>query len=304
MTDQPFFDRRAERGIFAEMLDSDGGVRVLAIGDDTNKGKTFLLQQLESMAFDRDVPVAFASPAELSEPDTIAFADRIREQLDDRVAFPRFMQMTIARSQGDFDTIVNSGHLGDVDYMDMTGASFEGANQPMVARHQANVLEPHAPVTIRLPEPAQLLDAQKPLARLACMNAFAADLRAAAAEAPLALLIDTYEGYPGAVQDWIASFLRRHLIDHPEGPPARIAIAIAGQSLPPFEKWNRRRVQRHVSKRQLDRWPQDDFAEALRQFGFVHEPEQVPALYAICAPMGPKDLVAHIQNAARAQRGI
>lgn len=210
---EEFIDRSAEQELFRELLACRDEARLLTIRDESGRGKSHLLKLLryQCQYGQPRTPVSLVALDELEEKSAYAVVRSMERALRRfEIEFPTFREVEDRRIQRglNIDASVNAG----------TATAGEGGRiAGLIVEGDFHVGDFDPDVQERLREQA--------------VDAFLQDLRAASADRPLVVMLDTYESCGQDLEQWLADFLRDHVLDV-ERRPDKLIVVLAGRKVP------------------------------------------------------------------------
>jgi hypothetical protein len=111
------------------------------------------------------------------------------------------------------------------------------------------------------------------------VRAFCADLKRNADQTPVVLLFDAFDRAPAKLRDWVATFVHSHCLDLGERP-GRLAIVLAGRTVPPLRPQLRERFDELVDMIDtFEDWSDELVRRFLAQKGFPDVPAGQVAMW-------------------------
>ncbi len=232
---RPFINNEEQIKLFDELVRCEGALRILAITQTAQFGKSELLLKLRSMTA---LPVLVA----LVDADPKKGAKAVREPFhfmltvkkafeDEGLSFPKTDQQ-VAR-------FFPAGVV-----VDLTEANFTGAHDFEVTGAQGNV-------------PAAVLTHEQRLLALDGLHqAFFRELVDHSQSETIAILVDTFEQWheKSDIYDWFHETFLRRLFFPKLGQLSRIVLIVAGQAMPEFNRFGDAAVADRVKSCRLEPW--------------------------------------------------
>lgn len=229
-----FFDREKEREIFDDLLKLEDAARLLTICDSGGRGKSALLECLQSKCEwprEPQLPVSRIELDKLPDNQPFTFIDRLVShfrQGDNALAFPQFAQKNDARVRKDFTPFAASAASieGKV-FLEQATLGGSANTVAGVAIQNPHVVHVNAAPAWASPE-------QEEIAREACVEAFFADLKNACATQLAVLLLDSWENCNEDLRKWCLRKLVQPNCLNLDQRPAKFVVVLAGRKVPEF----------------------------------------------------------------------
>jgi len=258
-----FLDREDARSRFASLLRFEGPRRVLAIQARGGAGKSDLLRRFEwtcdvPEAGGEVVPVSRVPLDQVEGGRVVDLVHQVRTDLDSLEwgAFDEVRKRWLA-----FDT-----NLLDERYwralIDNRGARIK--DSPLfIGQYFEQVTNVYVVGEHRWPSKHHEDEVDRVYVR-----AFCADLLRNAERHAVALLFDAFDRAPRKLREWVEWFIQSHCLD-PGDRAARLAVVLAGRTLPPFRPRLQDRFDELVDLVDaFEEWSDDLVARFLEQEGF------------------------------------
>ena len=235
---EKFIDRDAEQELFDNLLKFEHDARLLTIRDKGGRGKSALLERLEYKCLWRSKPrrpVSRVKLDQLGDPDPfILIRTLVKDLRNWGLHFPLFDAKDDARIRRDFTPFaapVNpiEGKINMQGANAGTGNIFAGVSNTVQIPNAQTVSVNVSPVA------GWTSTDQEEKAREACIAAFFADLKNAAAASPVVVLLDSWEKCHSKLRDWLITQFVETQCFAAEARPAQFVVVLAGQEIPPFK---------------------------------------------------------------------
>jgi hypothetical protein len=237
---RPFVDRTEEIELFTDLLRCAGQLRILAISEEGEHGKTELLRKMRSCC-EPPVRVSLVDAKRVVEP--LDFLMRVRRDLGDGgLEFPAFDQQ-LSRY---YDLAPPQSVT-----VNMQGANLLGAHDFSIKGAENNAPSPG------FTEHSRLI-------RDGVYRTFFDELQQHCRKETVVVLVDTFDSWrETVVHEWFhRPFMYRLFFGN---EPARLLLIVAGRSLPAFDEFSESMVAARVQRRRLGAWSEPDVIEYFRR---------------------------------------
>jgi hypothetical protein len=292
---QEFIDREEEYTAFQEILSLSDTTRILAIGDKSGAGKTYLLARLRihCRTTSPPVPVSFIELGNLPPLDLVW---SIKEDLAQRgsLKLERFARLYSLRAAGDYNAFLTMVNQAQVN---LEGADFTSASDPKIATYMQNFDSAQIQTLLVNVNQSELNPLQRVLVDDFCVNVFLEELRDQSAAQPVVILLDAFEEASPDLKDWIVSFLVERLFFDSTRPQPNVVLVLAGQELPSFEQeWPRDQVDKTLKRiRRLGHWERRHIETCLHQHGVDRQSAKFEEIIAVAEKMRPVHIIQMAQ---------
>ncbi len=228
-----FIDRVAEQEIFEGLLQFKDDARLLAIQDESGKGKSTLLRRLEyNCQWRLDCPVVLIALDQLKEASAFGLVANIRERLrgDLRfdLPFPNYDFLNLARANKKEEAFALAARSTPTvqGTVSAQGASITGSGFTVAGTVNTTTINA---TTVNMAGSKEWGIEQETLALHQCILAFFEDFIAICKDRPVALLLDAWEGCNSALKPWILNTLLGVYCFNLERRPQKLVVVLAGR---------------------------------------------------------------------------
>jgi hypothetical protein len=292
---QTFIDREEEYTAFQEILSLFDTTRILALGDKSGAGKTYLLARLRihCRTTSPSVPVSFIELGNLRPLDLVW---AIKEDLARKgpLRLERFTRLYSLGAAGDYSAFLAMVNQAQIN---LEGADFTSASDPKIATYMQNFDSAQIQTLLVNVNQSELSPLQRELVDDFCINVFFEELRDQCADQPAVILLDAFEKASPDLKDWIVSCLLERFFFDSSRPPPNVVLVLAGQQLPSFEQeWPPNQVDRTLKRiRRLGQWEREHIETCLQQHGIDRQSAKFEQIIALTENMLPIHIIQFAQ---------